>query len=231
MKQIAVCDDEQHVLSEMRGYVNEYSVENQIPVNIITYTSAEQLLCSGLAFDLVILDIHMHGMNGMDAARRLREISPACPIIFLTALKDYVFDAFEVDAVNYLIKPVDKRKLFASIHKALKEDAGGLLVKQGYDYRKIRFADILYIEAMGRKVSIRLAGETIDYYQKFKELPGQLGEGFVLPHRSFLINLDHVKAVEGNDVVMDNGDLIPIARGKKEELAQSLLKHFGKDAP
>ncbi len=229
MKRIAICDDEPRVLSELQGYIQEYSVQNQITLMVSKFTCAEQLLCSAQVFDLLILDIRMQGINGMDAAKQLHTRGRLCAVIFLTALKDYVFDAFEVDAVNYLLKPIDRQKLFDSMDKVLKKDEAELLIKQGHDYRKIRLDDILYFEAMGRKVVVYLETETLEYYQKFQALSAQLSGSFVLPHRSFLVNLDHVKAIGGNDVVMDDGSKIPIAKGRKEKFAQYLLKHFQRD--
>ena len=160
------------------------------------------------------------------AAGKLRGLGFKSPVLFLTALKDYVFDAFDVDAVNYLVKPVDKKKLFLSLQKALEGEQAGLLIKRGYDYRKILVSDILYFESAGRKVAVHTAGETLEYYQKIRELPARLGRSFYMPHRSFLVNLSHVKALDGNDVLMDNGDRLPIAKGKKEGLTACLLRHF-----
>jgi CheY-like chemotaxis protein len=79
MKRIALCDDEPHMLEQLNGYVEEYSVSRSIKLKTDSFSSAEQLLLSGLAFDLVILDIHMDGMDGMEAARRLRGCGAICP--------------------------------------------------------------------------------------------------------------------------------------------------------
>jgi len=231
MKQIALCDDQPQALVDLGRLITEYAHANHAALGITAFTSAEQLLRSDLGFDLIILDIQMQGMNGMDAARRLRERGLSCPILFLTAFKDYVFDAFDVDAAHYLLKPVDPGKLFSVIGKALREDRRELLVKQGYNYRRIRLADILYLEAMGRKVSVHLVRETLDYYQKFHDLPALLGDGFAGTHRSFIVNLDHVRSIDGPDVILDNSEKVPIAKGKKEEFSQRMLRHFRKDAP
>lgn len=226
MKQIAICDDETHALEELKRYLYEYGENSRVNLNVVPFCSAEQLLRSNLDFDLVILDIQMEGMDGMQAAGKLRGLGFKSPVLFLTALKDYVFDAFDVDAVNYLVKPVDKKKLFLSLQKALEGEQAGLLIKRGYDYRKILVSDILYFESAGRKVAVHTAGETLEYYQKIRELPARLGRSFYMPHRSFLVNLSHVKALNGNDVLMDNGDRLPIAKGKKEGLTACLLRHF-----
>ncbi len=231
MKRIAICDDEPQVLAELHNTINKYARTRQILLEVREYNSAEPLLRSDLAFDLLILDIQMGGMDGMEAARKLRALGASCPIIFLTALKDYVFEAFDVDASNYLLKPIDNTKLFAALDKSLNKTNNELLIKQGYDYRKVPLADILYLEAMGRKVSICLQQEKLDYYQKFRELPKRLGDGFATSHRSFIVNLSHVRALDGNDIVMDNDDKVPIAKGRKDELTQKLLAYFQKDKP
>jgi DNA-binding LytR/AlgR family response regulator len=148
------------------------------------------------------------------------------PIIFLTALKEYVFDAFDVDATGYLLKPVGREQLFRYIDKALKRDDDSVLIKNGHDYRKILLSDIIYCESAGRKVEIHAAKRVFSYYQKIKELSGALGTGFYMPHRSYIVNLDHVQGLSGNDIIMDNGEKVPVAKVNKEDFSRKLLEHF-----
>ena len=215
------------MLNELRKMMEEYCAKAGIEYDIGLFTSADALLKSKNTFDLILLDIQMEGINGMDAAKLLRKRKVECPIVFITGNSQHVFSAFEVDAVNYLLKPVDKDKMFASLDKVFsKAEDKTLLIKQGHSYVKVSLKDIFYFEASSRKICIVTKHGSHSYYGKMKELVLGLNDNFFHCHRSYVINLEHVRSLNEKDVIMDNGDSVPVSRDKRRELADALLKYF-----
>jgi len=200
-------------------------------VDVRQFTSAEQLLSRGFEFDLVLLDIKMGGMDGMEAAKRMRAMGIGSPVVFLTGVKENVFDAFEVDAVDYLLKPVDKDRLFRALRKAFgKNENRVLTVKRGYDIKKVDLREVVYIEAINRKLYLHTKNGVLDYYEKLDKIAGQLGDGFFRPHRSYVVNMEHVKGLDGNAAIMDNGDAVPVAKARKSGFKEAMLNHFRRQA-
>ena len=115
---IAVVDDEKAIREHICGLVEERQPESRIEA----YATGEELLASGKRFDIVFLDIQMEGMNGIEAARSLREKQGDTVLVFITGIKDYVFDAFDLYAFQYLLKPIDERKYPDLIPAGLKTD-------------------------------------------------------------------------------------------------------------
>lgn len=117
---IAVCDDDEKIRKHLVKMIRSFTDEAENPVLILEFSGGEKLLACEVQPDIVIMDIGMGGMNGMETAAKLRKISNPI-LIFVTALKDYVFDAFDVGAFHYLLKPVDENKFFEVLERALGE--------------------------------------------------------------------------------------------------------------
>ena len=121
---IAVVDDEKAIREHICGLVEERQPESRIEA----YATGEELLASGKRFDIVFLDIQMEGMNGIEAARSLREKNANLGVedtvlVFITGIRDYVFDAFDLYAFQYLLKPIDEGKFAEVLERAVREAA------------------------------------------------------------------------------------------------------------
>ena len=114
---IAICDDESYMLNHLKENIELYMKQKNLLYNIELFNKVEDLLCNHEKFNIVFLDIQMEEINGMQAARKLRSYGNECFIIFVTVLNEFVFDAFEVDAINYLIKPLSNEKLYKTLDK------------------------------------------------------------------------------------------------------------------
>ena len=175
--------------------------------------------------DIVLLDIAMEGMNGMETAKKLREISDVI-LIFVTGVKEQVFSAFDVGAFHYLLKPVEKKKLLEVMERAVAEAEKTsarkryMLVKVSGGYRKINMADILYAESNGRKVILHMKQENLEFYDKMEELEQRLGEGFYRCHRSYLVSLAEVRGYDSTSIMLSNGEVIYLAKRKYMEFVQ-----------
>ena len=142
-----------------------------------------------------------------------------------------VFQSFEVQAYDYLVKPVDEKlfektmeRCLASIQSA-SEDS--LLVQKGYEGRIIRKDEIVFCEIIERKIYLNLAsGEILDYYERIEKLETKLGENFFRCHRSYLINLRHLKGYKNGTAYMDNGREVPVSRLRSKEFSGVVLQYM-----
>jgi two-component system response regulator LytT len=181
--------------------------------------------------DILFLDIQMKDIDGMETARRLRADKFQGFLIFITVLKEMVFQSFEVQAYDYLVKPVEEKqfertmeRLLASMHSA-GEDS--LLVQKGYEGRIIRKDEIVFCEIIDRKIYLNLvSGEVLDYYERIENLETKLGGHFFRCHRSYLINLKHLKGYKNGTAYMDNGKEVPVSRLRSREFSGIVLQYM-----
>lgn len=229
---IAVCDDDENIRKHLAEMIRSFTDKYENPVRILEFPGGEELLASEERQDIVIMDIGMGGMNGMEAAVRLREVSDAI-LIFVTALKDYVFDAFDVGAFHYLLKPVDENKFFEVLERALGEiearsgkKSAGFTVKTLEGFRTVKSNDIYYAENIARKIVLHTKEGDISYYEKMEHLEKQLGNGFFRCHRGYLVSLDKVKQYDSRQIELVNGDIILLSRQKYSDFVQAYMKYM-----
>ncbi len=173
----------------------------------------------------------MKDMDGMETARRLRENKFRGFLIFITVLKEMVFQSFEVQAYDYLVKPVDEKLFEKTMERCLASiqntSEGSLLVQKGYEGRIIRKDEIVFCEIIDRKIYLNLAsGEILDYYERIEKLETKLDEHFFRCHRSYLINLRHLKGYKNGTAYMDNGREVPVSRLRSKEFSGVVLQYM-----
>ena len=200
-------------------------------IHLRTFLSGEELLNYNGQIDILFLDIQMKGMDGIETARKLRADKFRGFLVFITVLKEMVFQSFEVQAYDYLVKPVDKKqfektmeRIYTSIQNA-SEDS--LLVQKGYEGRIILKDEIVFCEIMNRKVYLNLvSGEVVDYYERIENLEIKLGDHFFRCHRSYLINLKHLKGYKNGTAYMDNDKEVPVSRLRSKEFSGVVLQYM-----
>lgn len=227
MLNIAVCDDEEQIRAGLAEKIEACLTQKGEPHQIDQFACADGLLDSKRQFDLVFLDIKMEGTNGMEAAKRLREQGSGSFLIFVTALCEYIPDAFEVGASSYLLKPVDDGQLARVLSRVLEERAAQrtdvITVKKGTWCTTVKLEDIYYCESIKRKIYLHRREGVLDYYCKLEELEQVLDGRFFKPHRSYLVNLQHVRGYGGGLAELDNGEQVPISRLRQQEFSQAML--------
>lgn len=233
MLSIAVCDDEIIECAGMAEKIRGTLEEMKVPCFLRQFNSGEELLQSEEDFDIVFLDIMMDGLDGMKTAKRIRKKASCRLLVFISASREYVFDAYDVEAFWYLVKPVETAKLKQVLKKAvLKTEAASpdfILVNKGRQKQKIFLRDILYFEIMGRLIDIHKTGGISDYYGKISILEEELREkGFFRCHKSYLVHLKYVKGYNRQEAVLDNGEKIPISKRRYEEFCKALLSYMKK---
>lgn len=230
---IAVCDDEKVI----RNAIAERICQLYPSCQVVKYEKGEQLLSDRESPDIIFLDIQMEGMDGMETARHIRKKNQQAVLIFLTAWEEYVFQAFDVGAFHYLVKPLKKEKFYQVLEAAVNrakslavsgeaEEERAILVKSGAFSRKIPVCDIMYAEVRNRKVTLHIAGESLEFYAKLTDLEQELGEDFVRPHRSYLVQLRYISGYCATDITLEDGTVVPLAKQKYREFVQQYLNYM-----
>lgn len=201
--QIAVCDDER----ETRNMLAEKIKRIYPNAGLSLYRSGEELLRADRQPDILFLDIQMEGKDGMETASELRRRQKKIIIIFVTALDDFVFEAFDVGAFHYLVKPFHNGKFAEVLLNAVKRyeeqkklestvgerEISSLTITSGGQHFTVELEDIVYAEVFDRKVIIHTMDADIEYYGKMKDLEQKAGDEFYRPHRAYLVNFKYVR--------------------------------------
>ena len=226
---IAICDDEKIVRLQIKGLIEKQKADG----NLELYETGEELLAVGKHFDVVFLDIQMEGMNGIDTARALREQNEETVLIFITGIKEYVFDAFDVAAFHYLLKPIEENKFMEVFDRAVKEaekrkEKGQkqLFIKTRQRNITLEQKNILYIENRGRKAEIHTVDETIEIYAAMIELEKQLGGEFYRCHRGYLVNMAYITEYINDSIRLSDGESIYLAKEKYNEFVKEYMRYL-----
>lgn len=228
---IAICDDEKKIQEFMKNKVKE-----QYPkADIVSFSSGEELLSSHNPIDILFLDIGMKGRNGMETARELRQKDKKVIIIFATAMEDYVFQAFDVGAFHYLVKPFDNKKFAEVLGKAVEEWQSQKQVKNMQEekyvminnrgvHSKVMLEDIVYAEVFNRKVVIHKINDEIEYYGKLSDLEALAGDSFFRTHRAYLIHFKYVEKYNATTIYLEKGTVL-MAKQNYPEFVKQYMKY------
>ncbi len=231
MLSIAVCDDEILDCCNMAKDINDILEEMGIPFIVRQFSSGRDLLNAMENFDVIFLDIMMCGMDGMKTAQLLREKAFDKILIFISASRDYVFEAYDVEAFQYLVKPIDSYKLKNVLQRVVKKlenhSQEFMLINQDRTRKKLLLREIYYFEIRGRIISVHGVEGIFDYYEQIGTLEKELqGKGFFRCHKSFLVNLKYVDNYNRQEVILDTGEKIAIAKRRYEAFCQEILEYM-----
>ncbi|MCI8307244.1 MAG: response regulator transcription factor [Lachnospiraceae bacterium] len=227
MLKIAVCDDEPSFLKQIGGMIKK-----QMPDCIITeFLSGEDLLLCGELFDIYILDVQMEKMNGIETAKKLRETDERSIIIFITGAKEYVFDAFDVAALHYLVKPVDDKKLYEALCRAEKQmeknrnrEDRRIFIKTRKKNITLNISDIYYFENEMRKIAAHTARGVISFYGVMADMEKEAGAGFCRCHRGYLVNLSYIAEYDSETITLSDGEKILISKDRYHDFVKQYMR-------
>ena len=239
MIKIAICDDEANI----RAYLSSLIGAQSCPCEIVEYASAGDCLADHREIDLLFLDIELatdrSGLDGMALARKIRERATGTQpvIIFVTGYERYVFDAFDVGAFQYLLKPVDEEKFAQVFSRAVaqigtaKEKPGRVLTLQSANTSKtVPLDSIYYIESSNHKVELHLKDGEFACYAKIGDLELELQDQFFRIHKGYLVNLSYVAGYSKTEVTLTNGERLLLSKYKYQDFVKAYLHFLKKGA-
>lgn len=231
--QIAICDDEAYMTDLLADTAAEYFARRNIRISVSRFSNGADLLASDINFHIIFLDVRMKRPDGFETAQRLRQRGFERFLIFITVMREEVFRAFEVNAFDYLIKPLQQEDFNRTMDRLLQsirqQNISCLLIKTGERQTLISFDDIVYCEIINRKIYLHLRNSSVvDYYDKISELVKKLDRRFFQCHRSYLINLQYLKSFRPGEVCLTNGESVPVSRLRSSELSAAVLQHMKK---
>ncbi len=226
---IAVCDDEVMECCRMSGKIKNILEDMKIPCIIRQFYNGQELLQASESFDIVFLDIMMCGLDGIKTAQIFREKASDKILIFVSSSREYVFDAYDVEAFQYLLKPVNDKKLKNVLQKATRKIENHsqefIIVSKERQKKKLFLDDIYYFEIKGRIIDVHGTEGIFSYYGQIGELEEKLmDKGFFRCHKSYLINLKCVDGYNRQEAMLENGENIVIAKRRYEAFCQEILK-------
>ena len=229
---IAICDDEQNQIQYIKDIVSAWAETSEHFPHFAEFPSAEAFLfdyAENRNYDILLLDIEMAKMNGIDLAKKVREENNRVQIVFITGYPDFMSEGFEVAALHYLMKPVKKEKLFSVLDRAViglaqKEDS--LILETDNGIMRVKFSEIMSAEAKGHETLLTLIDKQESVKIGINDLEKQLDDSFVRSHRSYLVGLRHITRITKTDVILDNGALIPLSRRMYAEVNQKFIDYY-----
>ena len=221
MLRIGLCDDDKGYMEELTDMVRQWAKENKLKIELFSCDNGDKLLAQSTAshMDIVILDIVMPLLNGMDTARELRAQDTAVKLIFLTSSPEFALESYEVKAQDYLLKPVSYDRLREALDaccQMLCAEPKNMVLKTSFGFQKLYFGDVEYAEAQNKRVVFHLrTGREVDTPEPLHSLEDKLvsEDGFFKCHRSYLVYLPNVDHFNSTEVIMRSGRCVPIARG------------------
>lgn len=231
---IAICDDQNAHLVFLKDCCRRWGESRGENVQALCFSSAEAFLFAyekDKQLDVLLLDIQMPGLSGMELARRLRESRDSLTLALITAVPDFALEGYQVDALAYLLKPVSDEALFALLDKVKdRSQPPFLLVDHDDQTRRVKISDILYLESQGHNTRIVCTGEelisphVLSYFENL--LSDQFAGQFHRCHRCYLINLARTASIHKKEVLLDQNHQIPVARGRFEPLSRAYMAYY-----
>ena len=228
---IAVCDDEKTQTDYLKASVSAWAEKALILPDIITFPSAEAFLfdySENKDYDILLLDIEMKEINGIELAKRIRKENENVQIVFITGYPDFISEGYDVCALHYLMKPVSDEKLFPVLDRAVKNLSKAekrLTVSFDRQTEYIPFPDIIYLEAQSNYTVIHTYKTEYRMKAPLSDIEKQLDGGFFRCQRSFIVNLAQVQKIKSDSVILKSGQTVPISRGMSEKIGKAIIKH------
>lgn len=232
---VAIVDDCSADAVFVEDILNTWAQTRQVMVQPERFDSAEKFLfryAEDKAWDVLLLDIEMGAMDGVSLAKKIRQDNESVQIIFVTGYADYIAEGYEVAALHYLMKPVNKDKLFAVLDRAvaaMQKTEQVILLPVGGEMLRLPASQVQYMEAFSHTVAITTETDTIQVKMSISEIEKMLGEGFVRCHRSYLVGLKYISRISRAEVILDSGKVLPLSRSAAAIVHKAFISYYTGD--
>jgi DNA-binding LytR/AlgR family response regulator len=231
MLELAICDDEKIYRNDLRKILGTSLELSGIDYRITEFSCGEEMIknFNHICCNIIFLDIEMGALDGVETAKRLRAINRQCIIIFVTSHPDFVFQGYEVRALNYIMKPYEPSKILSVLHTALEEleisSEKYYIIEQRLGSVRVPLSKVKYISSEKRLLHMVTDKEIHTFYGKLSDMEDSLGEAFVRIHSRYLVNLKYVEKLDGNTVLVCDEHL-PVSRSCKPGLSIAFAKYM-----
>lgn len=230
--QIALCDDDENLLKTLEVYIDTYFRAKGICIQCFHFTNAEDFLNSGQSYQIILMDIYMGKLNGIDAIR-LHQQSNNCPVVFISYSREYAVEAFSVNASHYLVKPLTEEAVASALDRCMeilnvkKESEKIIELKSNYQIISIPEKEITYIEVFNKVCLVHTRNKEYRTYTPLNSLYETLDKGqFIKPQRSFIVNMNYIESFLSNHLTLLNGQSITLSRRDSANLKEQYQQYL-----
>lgn len=230
---ICLVDDDSTQLDYLKILIGKWANMHHLQVEINFYHSAEEMLFEhdqSYPYDLIILDIQMGRINGIELAKRIRKIDSEVTLAFVSGMADYVFDGYEVEAIRYILKPVGQDKideLLNYVNTQMTKKNSYLIISVAGEKKRINYDDIIYFESMGHYITLHLEDAEYDYKYNMSDLCSDLNNTeFVQTHRSYIVNMKYVEKITRRECQLIHNINIPLSRSSYKAVNEKFINYY-----
>ncbi len=223
----AIVEDDAHDMEQLKGYLDRYARERQQKFTITEFTDGEEIVNGyTAAYDLILMDIEMQFMDGMQAAQNIRKVDQDVELIFITNMPQYAIQGYKVNALDYMLKPVSYFAFAASMDKAIQRIGDGekacVVIHTKGGKMKLEEEQITYLEVLDHTLFYHTTEESYEAKGTLRDAAARLDPGrFCFCNRCYLVNLDYVEQYAGNTVTV-NGDTLTVSRSRRKPFLDAL---------
>lgn len=224
MIRVAICDDDNIFVYELKKYIKDIQVKNNLNINVVAFNSSKQFeiyIQSGGKFDIVFLDIMMPDIDGVSVGRIIRSSFDTL-IVYISSSNQYFVDLFDVKPFGFILKPINYdsfKKVFFTVYEELYNSNSVYEFKYNKANVRVKYGDIIYIKSYGRKVVLKTKNDEYIFYGKIKDVyEGLQYFKFMWIHKSYIVNYSHINEISYDYVVMSNGDKLDISERRKKDI-------------
>ena len=235
MIKIAICDDNKSEFNYIAKQIEDYKTMSYVNVKYTYFSNGTELLTqikSGVFYDLIFLDIIMPDINGIDTAMKIHRYSRITKIIFLTVSSEFAVDSYNVNALDYILKPITAERFAIAIRKFEESrrqfEYETIMIQKKSGVIQIPLYTLCYVEVFDHSIIYHLSDSSIEKCrQSLSEVEDRLKRNskFFKTHRSYIVNMDYIKRIDIKGITMTNGDVVLLSKSNYKSLTDLFLKY------
>ncbi|MGO4928871.1 LytR/AlgR family response regulator transcription factor [Fundicoccus sp. Sow4_F4] len=228
---IAIVEDQQEERLKVASFIQTYAEKFNLSINIEFYSDGIEIIDKYDAkYDIIYLDVEMEYLDGMSAAKKIREYDSEVLLVFITNHSQVAIQGYSVEATDFLLKPLSYFTFSTHFEKIIKKTSlqeTSIYLKVGGILQRINLKEILYFESQGHNILVHTTAKTIQITETLRHLETKLDHSFFRCNHSFIVNMNHVHGIEANDIILTNYEKIPVSRSKKKDFLSHLTEFIG----